>query len=43
MEQQIINDGAFGCCPNCKSEFNSELLYEYEIDYCPFCGQKLKY
>lgn len=39
--QQALDDGAFGMCPNCEYEFNSELRYEYEIRYCPNCGQKL--
>lgn len=39
--QQILDDGAFGMCPNCEYEFNSELRNEYEIRYCPNCGQKL--
>lgn len=39
--QQVLDDGAFGACPNCEYEFNSELRNEYEIRYCPNCGQKL--
>lgn len=39
--QQVLDDGAFGMCPNCEYEFNSELRNEYEIRYCPNCGQKL--
>lgn len=31
----------FGRCPECDSEFNSELLNEYNIEYCPWCGQAL--
>ncbi len=31
----------FGNCPNCGAEFNSELIGEYEIQYCPYCGQAL--
>jgi DNA-directed RNA polymerase subunit RPC12/RpoP len=31
----------FGRCPNCKKEFNSELISEYEISHCPWCGAKL--
>ena len=31
----------FGLCPICKTEFNSELRYEYEIKFCPYCGQAL--
>lgn len=33
----------FGECPNCHEDFNSELQLEYEIKYCPFCGQKLDF
>lgn len=39
--QPVLDDGAFGACPNCEYEFNSELRNEYEIRYCPNCGQKL--
>lgn len=39
--QPVLYDGAFGACPNCEYEFNSELRNEYEINYCPICGQKL--
>ena len=39
--QQVLDDGTFGACPNCEYEFNSELRNEYEIRYCPNCGQKL--
>lgn len=31
----------FGACPDCKSEFNSELMNEYDIRCCPWCGQTL--
>lgn len=31
----------FGNCPNCNSEFNTELIGEYEITNCPYCGQAL--
>lgn len=31
----------FGNCPNCGKEFNSELIGEYEITHCPYCGQAL--
>lgn len=30
------------CCPNCEAEINSELINEYDIKYCPYCGKKLK-
>lgn len=35
----LKDDGAFGACPRCGSTFNSELLNEYDIGYCPWCGQ----
>ena len=38
----IINDGEFGKCPTCGYVFNSELLHEYTLNYCIFCGQALK-
>jgi DNA-directed RNA polymerase subunit RPC12/RpoP len=28
----------FGRCANCGKEFNSELRNEYDISYCPWCG-----
>lgn len=39
IAKQIIDDGAFGQCPNCGTKFNSELISE--IEYCYRCGQKL--
>ena len=33
----------FGRCPDCDSEFNSELLNKYNIEFCPWCGQALKW
>ncbi|HZJ76268.1 MAG TPA: hypothetical protein VFC70_01040 [Oscillospiraceae bacterium] len=41
IAKEIIDDGAFGLCPNCKEEFNSELISEYNIKHCPYCGQRL--
>lgn len=32
----------FGCCRRCKKEFNSELIGEYDITYCPWCGKKIE-
>ena len=32
----------FGSCVGCGYEFNSELISEYEIKYCPKCGQKIE-
>ena len=46
LEKQIpkdpVDDAAFGTCPNCHSEFNSELINEYDMKYCLYCGQALK-
>ena len=39
--RQPIDDNAFRKCPCCYAEFNSELVNEYNIEYCPYCGQKL--
>ncbi len=36
-----INDTAFGICPNCHNEFNSELINEYDMKYCIYCGQAI--
>lgn len=45
MEKQkvkkVINDTAFGTCPNCHNEFNSELISEYDMKYCIYCGQAI--
>ena len=32
----------FGSCDSCGYEFNSELISEYEIEYCPKCGRKIE-
>lgn len=46
LEKQIpawlVNDGAFGKCPDCGYEFNSELLSEYNLKYCLNCGKKIE-
>ena len=34
-------DGEFGLCKRCGYVFNSELISEYCVKYCPNCGQKL--
>lgn len=34
-------DGEFGLCKRCGYIFNSELISEYCVKYCPYCGQKL--
>lgn len=31
----------FGRCSSCKKEFNSELINEYAIKNCPWCGGKI--
>lgn len=36
-----IDDTAFGVCPNCHNEFNSELVNEYDIKHCIYCGQAI--
>ncbi len=45
LEKQIpaqpVNDGAFGKCPDCGYEFNSELLSEYDLKFCINCGKKI--
>lgn len=38
---QLVNDGAFGKCPDCGYEFNSELLEEYNLKFCLNCGKKI--
>lgn len=45
MEKQkakkVIDDTAFGTCPSCHNEFNSELVNEYNMKYCIYCGQAI--
>jgi hypothetical protein len=36
----LKNDNAFGLCPTCGEPMNSELLNEYDVKYCPYCGTK---
>lgn len=38
IQINLIDDGAFGQC-QCGYEFNSELVGEYDVKYCPSCGQ----
>ena len=38
---QLVNDSAFGKCPDCGYEFNSELLSEYDLKFCLNCGKKI--
>lgn len=39
---KLLGHTPFGSCPNCKYEFNSELINEYNIVHCPWCGQRFK-
>lgn len=39
--KKVVDQEHFGCCPTCREVFNSELLNEYNITYCPWCGQRL--
>jgi DNA-directed RNA polymerase subunit RPC12/RpoP len=32
----------FGRCHKCSEEFNSELINEYNITHCPYCGEKIR-
>lgn len=45
MEKKIpkkpIDDTAFGICPCCHTEFNSELVQEYNVKFCLNCGQAI--
>lgn len=45
MEKQkakkVIDNTAFGTCPSCHNEFNSELISEYNMKYCIYCGQAI--
>ena len=42
QKPKIVPDAAhLGRCPECDGEFNSELLDEYNIMFCPWCGQAL--
>lgn len=40
--KKIIPDGAFGKCPCCGEPFNSELISEYEMRFCIWCGQRIE-
>ena len=37
----LIENTEFGTCSKCKAEFNSELMNEYDFDFCPYCGEQL--
>lgn len=39
--RKTIDDTEFGMCPRCHSEFNSELIEEYNVRYCLHCGQAI--
>lgn len=41
-KSEMTMDEEFGSCDSCGYEFNSELISEYEIEYCPKCGQKIE-
>ena len=43
IPKKVTEDEAFGQCPVCGYAFNSELVNEYDIKYCPFCGQTLDF
>ena len=43
IPKKVTDDEAFGSCPACGYTFNSELVNEYDIKYCPFCGQALDF
>ena len=43
IPKKVTEDEAFGQCPVCGYTFNSELVNEYDIKYCPFCGQALDF
>lgn len=43
IPKKVTEDAAFGSCPACGYVFNSELVNEYDIKYCPFCGQALDF
>jgi len=36
IDEYFRNKYPFGLCKFCEYEFNSELINEYEIKYCPF-------
>lgn len=41
IPKKVENDGEFGRCPVCGYVFNSELLNEYGITFCPSCSQRV--
>ncbi|MPM88639.1 hypothetical protein SDC9_135743 [bioreactor metagenome] len=38
----LASTAPFGDCRNCGKEFNSELVSEYEITHCPWCGTEIE-
>ena len=38
----LTDEVPFGKCSNCGEEFNSELVNEYEITHCPWCGTEVE-
>jgi hypothetical protein len=38
----LTEEPPFGKCPTCDKEFNSELISEYAITYCPWCGTEIE-
>lgn len=42
LPKEATDDGAFDKCPCCGTEFNSELLNEYDMRYCIKCGQRIE-
>lgn len=42
MEEYRDKLHPFGYCQNCGADFNSELVNEYKITNCPWCGKKVE-
>ena len=43
IPKEVVDDTEFGMCPHCHNEFNSELVNEYNVKYCLYCGQALSW
>lgn len=41
VQNYVSNIFPFGRCQQCSKEFNSELINEYNISHCPWCGREL--